>query len=57
MYFQRWRSSKDNQYYWRLRADNHEIVAHGEGYKNAADRDHAIDLVKSTNADTPVHDT
>ena len=56
MYFQRWRSNKDNQYYWRLRSANHETIAHGEGYKNAADRDHAIDLVKSTNANTPVKD-
>ena len=56
MYFQRWRSSKDNQYYWRLRSANHETIADGEGYKNAADRDHAIGLVKSTNANTPVKD-
>ena len=56
MYFQRWRSTKDNQYYWRLRSANHETIAQGEGYKNAADRDHAIDLLKSTNANTPVKD-
>jgi uncharacterized protein len=35
------------QYIWRLRAANHEIIAHGESYRNKADCLHAIELVKS----------
>lgn len=46
MYFQMWKAT-DGNWYWHLRADNHEIVAHGEGYKNQADCKIAIALVKS----------
>ena len=43
------------EYRWRLKASNGNIIADcGEGYVNAVDRDHAIDLVKSTSAATPV---
>lgn len=29
---------------WRLRAANHEIIAHGEGYGNKPDCEHVIQL-------------
>lgn len=54
MYFQMWKSSSNNQWYWHLRAGNHEIIARGEGYINKADCHHAIGLVKATNTYTPV---
>lgn len=53
MYFQKYREGV--QWRWRLRAANHEIVAHGESYWNEADCDRAIALVKSTTAATPVY--
>ncbi len=56
MYFQIWKSDNDGQWYWRLRAANNEIIAHGEGYQNKSDCQHAIDLVKSTSATTPVRE-
>ncbi|MCB9096081.1 MAG: DUF1508 domain-containing protein [Ignavibacteriales bacterium] len=47
MYFELY---QDNQklWRWRLKASNHEIIAHGEGYKNRSDCIHAIDLIKSS---------
>lgn len=27
----------DGQFYWHIRAANHETIAHSEGYKNHAD--------------------
>ena len=53
MKFQTYQDKQD-EWRWRLRAANNEIIAHGESYKNKADCLHAIDLVKSTDADTPV---
>jgi|GEM_PF-287572 len=45
------------QYRWRLRSSgNNEIIASGEDYVNKADCQHAINLVKGTNALTPVVD-
>ena len=43
----------DGLWYWRLRAANHEIIAHGEGYHNRGDCLHAVELVKSSK-DAPV---
>lgn len=43
-------------YTWRLRADNDEILASGEGYENKTDCYHAIDLVKSATTQTLVVD-
>ena len=54
MYFNLWNSGNDGLWYWRLRAANHETIAHGEGYRNKSDCQHAIDLVKSTSAKTPL---
>lgn len=43
------KSSKNNQWYWRLRAGNKQIIAvSGEGYVNKADCIHAINLVKQS---------
>ncbi len=46
------------QYRWRLKAQNGYIIADSaEGYVNKGDCQKGIDLVKSTNALTPVVDT
>ena len=42
------------KWYWRLRARNGEIVAHGEGYRDKEDCYLAVSLVQSTNILTPV---
>ena len=52
MTFEKYKKAK--QWHWRLRADNGEIVASGEAYKNQADCDAAIKLVKDTSDETPV---
>jgi len=50
-------SGANGDYRWRLRADNGRIVADsGEGYRNRADCEHGINLVKGTTAATPVVD-
>lgn len=55
MYFQKYQDASD-EWRWRLRAGNHEIIAvSSEGYINESDCDHAINLVKSTDESTPVH--
>ena len=41
-------SLRGRHWYWRLRANNNEIVAQGEGYRNKADMLDAIDLVKGS---------
>ncbi|WP_107971617.1 YegP family protein [Neisseria elongata] len=54
MYFEIYKDAK-GEYRWRLKAANHQIVAQSsEGYTTKQNCQHAIDLVKSTNADTPV---
>lgn len=40
------------RWFWRLKAENHEIIASGEGYRNLADAENAVRLVKSTGPDT-----
>ncbi|MDE2848100.1 MAG: DUF1508 domain-containing protein [Gemmatimonadota bacterium] len=44
------------QWRWRLQAANHKTIASGESYHNKEDCEHAIDLVKSTDSNTPVHE-
>lgn len=39
---------------WRLRGANGEIIAHGESYTTKESCLHAINLIKGTNATTPV---
>ncbi|MDP1980567.1 DUF1508 domain-containing protein [Undibacterium sp.] len=61
MYFEIYSSTgllnhPSTQWRWRLKAANHETIASGESYYYKADCLHAIDLVKSTNANTPVKD-
>jgi uncharacterized protein YegP (UPF0339 family) len=48
--------STTGEWRWRLRGTNHEPIASGESYPNKADCLHAIALVKSTTAATPVKD-
>ena len=52
MYFEIYQSG--TQWRWRLRSANHEIIASGEGYNNKQDCEHAVALLKQTNAATPV---
>lgn len=52
MYFQVYKG-KDG-WRWRLKAANHETIAHGEAYKERADCLHGIALVKKVSGDTPV---
>ena len=52
MYFEIYQSG--DEWRWRLKGGNHEIVASGEAYTTKQACEHGVDLVKSTNADTPV---
>ena len=54
MYFEVYRSG--DQYRWRLKAANHEIVAQGEAYVKKQDCLHAIELIKGTDENTPTQD-
>ncbi len=54
MRFEKYKSN--NQWRWRLKAANHEIIASGESYVNERDCVHAINLVKGTTGSTPVID-
>jgi uncharacterized protein YegP (UPF0339 family) len=54
MYFQIYKSG--DQWRWRLRAGNHEIIAQGESYAAKANCLNAIELVRGTNAFTPVNE-
>lgn len=53
MYFQVFQG-KDGQWYWRLKAANHEIIASSEGYTSKQNCLHCIDLVMNANKDTPI---
>lgn len=51
--------SKDSsgEWRWKLKAGNHETIAvSSEGYVRKVDCKHSINLVKSTDDDTPVHE-
>ena len=39
-------TDKAEEYRWRLRADNGQIIASGEGYRKRNDCLHCIDLIK-----------
>ena len=57
MYFQTYQDNA-GEWRWRLRAGNHEIIAvSSEGYSAKSSCLHSIDLVKSTDVNTPVHET
>jgi len=42
------------QWRWRLKSNNHEIIASGESYHNKQDCLHVVDLIKGTNSDTKI---
>lgn len=46
MQFEIWQSTRNNQWYWHLKAANNKIIAAGEGYHNEQDCLHAVNLVK-----------
>ena len=55
MYFQKYQDASD-EWRWRLRAGNHEIIAvSSESYTTEYACNHSINLVKSTNENTPVY--
>ena len=44
-----------DEWRWRLKSGNHELIADGgEGYRSKYSCEHGIDLVRSTDHDTPV---
>ena len=45
MYFEFYKNDQ-GQWRWRAKGDNHEIIAHGEGYKAKASVQHVIALIK-----------
>ncbi|MBJ7535829.1 DUF1508 domain-containing protein [Rhodomicrobium vannielii ATCC 17100] len=55
MYFTIWKDAA-GEWRWRLQGANNEIIASGESYKNKADCEAAIDLVRSTSDATPVRE-
>lgn len=48
MYYEMWQNQQNKNWYWHLKAANHQILASGEGYQNKADCAYAIGLVKSS---------
>ena len=46
--------SDNKEWRWRLKAENHRIIAVGEGYKNRDDALHAIALIKEGAPDAVV---
>lgn len=48
MKFEHWQSELDSKWYWHLRADNHEIVAQGEGYETERACLHGVSLVQQS---------
>jgi uncharacterized protein YegP (UPF0339 family) len=55
MHFSIWKS-KDDQYYWEIVGDNHEIMAVSETYKAKASAEHAIGVVQADAAAASVID-
>jgi len=45
---------KRGEWRWRLRANNNEIIASGEGYKNKKDCLHAVDLIRDLSPDAEI---
>lgn len=55
VYFEKYQDDR-REWRWRLKAANGQTIADsGEGYTTEANCDNGINLVKSTNASTPVH--
>ena len=47
MYAEIWKSTRDDRWYWHIRAGNHEIVSQSEGYVTKAGALHGLRLVFS----------
>lgn len=57
MYFDLFRSTTNNQWYWSFKADNHQIIATGgEGYTTKENALHGINLVKKNAAQSSIYD-
>lgn len=55
--FEIYQSPKNNEWYWRFKAANGQIVATGgEGYKEKESCRHGLEVVKDNAADAPVED-
>ncbi len=48
--FKYWQSKKDGQWYFHLKADNGEIIAHGEGYTT---KDNCVNGIESVKHNAP----
>jgi len=46
-YFNLFKSDKNNEYYFNLKAGNHEIILQSEGYKAKASAENGITSVKA----------
>lgn len=58
MYFHLFKSDKNNQWYWSLKADNHATIADGsEGYVNKQGAINGINLVKKNAASSQIWDS
>ena len=55
LYRSRWGLLLRNQWRWRLKAKNGQIIAHGgESYHNRRDALHAIELIRAEAAYAPI---
>ena len=51
------RRAKDDQYYFVLQADNNEIIAQSEMYKQKSSAINGIEAVKKVAPGAPINDT
>ncbi|WP_234043579.1 YegP family protein [Luteolibacter yonseiensis] len=49
MYYTVWKSTANGNWYWNLKAANHEKIATSEGYVTKQGALHSIELVKGSN--------
>lgn len=49
MFYQIWQS-EEGLWYWHLKTEHQEIIAHGEGYSSREVCVHAINLVKNSHS-------
>lgn len=47
---------RDGQFYWNLRASNHEIICHSEGYASKQGAQRGIDSCRQNAPAAPVRD-
>ncbi len=55
--FEYWQSNKNGQWYFHLKADNNEIIAHSEGYTTKDNCISGIDSVKNNASNAGVTET